>query len=453
MKLTRLLAMLLALIFAVSAFAACTEDEGNTPDDGTTAADTTAEPEDTTPAGPIDDYSANPFTPEVYDPNADNEMLDIFGAAYSDGDNGVIYGKCAVGATVTVTLPDGEFSVQSEGGRFAIRVHSATSKLEAVITQSYNGEQIGEPLNWTGKLKVPEHGEANFDAIIGYSNQGFFKKMLPDFTHTNLLDEETASDITKRIATRVNQLKAVANGCELIYLIAPSVITTYPEIVPPEVATQGEGKSKLDQAIEILEGAGAKVIDVRDSFAAHKNDELPLYYNYDSHWSEYGAYLAYVELFNYISEKYPAAAPRKFDEFNWTWNYYTRGDMPYYFGVCTGGTVYEHAVLREMNFETSPIISEIKRYTKKNSLAFNSYSDEMMDGGTYETGREDLPNLYVYRSSYGMQMYDLIPERGNNTTMHTCFYYTFNLSKIVKTNPNYVIFVISEWDIDELFTN
>ena len=143
MKLTRLLAMLLALIFAVSAFAACTEDKGNTPDDGTTAADTTAEPEDTTPAGPIDDYSANPFTPEVYDPNADNEMLDIFGAAYSDGDNGVIYGKCAVGATVTVTLPDGEFSVQSEGGRFAIRVHSATSKLEAlnpmsVISRGYS---------------------------------------------------------------------------------------------------------------------------------------------------------------------------------------------------------------------------------------------------------------------------------------------------------------------------
>lgn len=459
MKLTRLLAMLLALIFAVSTFAACSgntetpdvTDDG-TPADTTDPADTT-EPADTTPVAPADDYSAGPFVPEVYDPNADNDPLEVYSATYSDGDNGVIFGQCAVGATVTVTLPDGEFSVQSEGGRFAIRVRSATAKLEAVITQSYNGEQIGEALNWSGKLKVPDHGESNFDALIGYSNQGYFKKMLPDFTHTNLIDEGNVGTITQRIKTRAAQLKALSDGCELIYLIAPSVITAYPELVPPEVATQGEGKSKLDQTIEILESAGAKVIDVRDTFEAHKNDAIPLYYNYDSHWTEYGAYLAYVELFNYISEKYPAAAPRKFNEFNWTWSQCTLGDMPYYFCVKDSDSVSEYSVLRTMNFETSPIIEAIERYTVENSLAFRSYSDEMNDGGTYATEREDLPNLYVFRSSYGMQMYDLIPERGNNTFMHTCFYYTFNLSKIVKTEPDYVIYIISEWDIDEILYN
>ena len=274
--------------------------------------------------------------------------------------------------------------------------------------------------------------------------------MLPDFRHDNLLDDSDVKKVTTRIKSRVNKLNLLVDGCELIYLIAPSAISVYPELVPEEVAVQGEGKSKLDQTFELLEAAGATVIDVRDTFEAHKNDAIPLYYNYDSHWTEYGAYLAYVELFNYISEKYPDAAPRKFNDFDWTWSYCCLGDMPFYLSIDDSDSVSEYSVLRTMNFETSPVIKAIERYSLENSLAFRSYSEEMMDGNTYVTERENLPDLYVCRNSYSMQMYDLIPERGNTTYMHTCFSETFNIAKISEAQPDYVIYIISEWDINEI---
>jgi len=415
-------------------------------------AETTA-PVEITPPAPADDYSAGPFKAEVYDPSVNNDPIYVYGASYSDSFSGVIFGKCAVGATVKVSLPKGDYTVQSEAGRFAVRIKPGAQKINAVITQWYDGKQIGEAVNWSGRVKVPNHGESNFTAIIGYSNQGFFEKMVPYFANTNLLDDAAADTISVRIKNRADQLKTLADGCEIIYLIAPSVITTYPEVVPESVAVKGEGKSKLDQTFELLRNAGVKVIDVRDTFKAHKNDALPLYYNFDSHWTEYGAYLAYVELFNYISEKFPAAAPRKFDEFNWTESYFTLGDMPYYFTVDGADLVSEYSVLRTMNFETSPVIKAIRRYTKSNSLAMRSCSDEMLNGKTYRTNRSELPNLYVIRNSYGMQMYDLIPERGNTTVMNPCFTYTYNLANITRNDPDYVIYIISEWDIDEILYN
>ena len=82
-----------------------------------------------------------------------------------------------------------------------------------------------------------------------------------------------------------------------------------------------------------------------------------------------------------------------------------------------------------------------------------SCSDEMLNGKTYRTNRSELPNLYVIRNSYGMQMYDLIPERGNTTVMNPCFTYTYNLANITRNDPDYVIYIISEWDIDEILYN
>ena len=407
---------------------------------------------DVTPE-PVDEYSAGPFVAEVYDPSVNNDSISVYGASFSDNSSGVIFGKCAVGATVTVKLSNGEYTVQSEGGRFAVRIKPDGLNINAVLTQSYNGTQIGSSLSWSGKVKVQGRGEEGFDAVIGYGNQGFFEKMLPDFTHTNLLDEKTANTVAKRVADRIKKINAFSKGCEMIFLIAPSVITTYPELVPEEIAVQGEGQSRLDQMIEILEGAGAKVIDVRDTFEKHKNDALPLYYNFDSHWSEYGAYLAYVELFNYISEKYPAAAPRKFSEFNWTFNYSKLGDMLYYFCIDNGDNVAEYAVRRTRNFKTSSVIEAIQTYKRSDAMAFRAYSYEVVNGKTYNTDREELPNLYVFRNSYGTQMFDLIPERGNTTVMNACFGYSFNLASITKINPNYVIYIVSEWDIHELINN
>ena len=68
-------------------------------------------------------------------------------------------------------------------------------------------------------------------------------------------------------------------------------------------------------------------------FEPHKYDEMPLFQHFDSHWTDYGAYLAYVALFEHISERFPAAAPLPIDAFDWNPDYYQSGDMPMYLSL------------------------------------------------------------------------------------------------------------------------
>lgn len=472
MKKLRLIALMMALLFVFGTFAACNSTEDPSKDNETTpSAETTETPETDPPltgkqpvdAVPLDDKSLysdpNKRQPDVYDPNAEERELKIFGVSMSDGKYAVAYGQCAVGALVTIKSEHGEFSVQSEGGSFAMRIYNPNFKTTLEVSQSYNGEQIGETLSWEGIMIKPnkDYDATDFGVVIGLENQGFFKKMIPYFENTNLMAEDTMSKITERYARRVEELKEVGDGCEIITVLVPSSMTVYPELVPEELATPGEGEGKFDQVVDLLTEAGVTVLDMRETLIEHKNDSLPIFYDYDSHWTDYGAYLAYVELFDYISDRYPAATPRKFDEFNWNWDYFSRFDMPYYFDICWGGDVFEYTFFRERKFDSVPAVNKIKQYDWSDlgykSIAFLGYTEEAINGGTYKTEREELPDLYVFRSSFGVHWYDLLVDKSDSCTMHPTFSYTYNFAEIKKAEPDYIIYVVSEWDFDKILDN
>lgn len=399
------------------------------------------------------DYVAPGFTPEVYDP-ADTRALKVWGLSYSDGDYAVCFGQCAVGAKVTLENEEGTFSVQSSGGTFMLRFYSPLVMAEITLTQSYDGKQIGDPISYKGEIAQTDFGDA-WSALCADGYQGFFHKMLPDYMGTNLLDDATLNEITERYSGRVEKLATqVGDGCELICVLVPSSMTTYPEMVP-DIYKKASGKTKFDQAKEALEKAGVTVIDMRETFKAHKNDSLPLYYRQDSHWADYGAYLAYVDLFDYISDRYPEAAPRKFNEFEWEWKYYTGGDMAYYFGLdeVEGGTCFEYTYQRFMKFDLPQQMSGLKRYKRQNSLGYSSYGDVIINGGSFKTERPELPDVFVYRNSYGSQMFDIIAERCNTSYFNPMFTYSFNLAQITKAEPDYVIYIMSEWDFDNILFN
>ncbi len=398
-------------------------------------------------------YAAPAKMPEVYDSTA-NRALKVHGASVSDGNWCVLYGECAIGATVKVKNSKGTFSVVSEGGCFALRFWNPdTEKADLLVYQTVNGKQTGHGFRWQGEIARQED-KNGWGVRMGYGNQGFFEKMIPDFTHTNRLDEKTLQTVQTRYADRVKKLQSVGDGCEMVMVLVPSAMTVYPELVPEEVAIPGAGESRFDQLKTVLTKAGVTVIDLRETFAARKNDSLPLYFHYDSHWTDYGSYLAYVALYNHIAEKYPEAAPRTFDQFTWERSYHTRGDITWYFGLDKGGVIYEHTVLRRMNFTPVKEVKNILRYPDESwSLSYPCYSKEITGGGTYKTNRQNLPDIMVMRNSFGAYMYDLMVERSDTAVMMPSFSYTFNLAQIQKNAPDYFIWVLSEWEFGSIVEN
>ena len=76
-----------------------------------------------------------------------------------------------------------------------LRFYSPLVRAEITLTQTYNGEQIGDPVSYEGEIAQTDFGDA-WSALAANGYQGFFHKMLPDYMGTNLLDEATLNEVT-----------------------------------------------------------------------------------------------------------------------------------------------------------------------------------------------------------------------------------------------------------------
>ncbi len=362
----------------------------------------------------------------------------------------VMVGKCAENAEVTATIGDESVTVDSYGGYFSVYFSKIGGVHQVTFTQTVNGEPFDQPRTYTA---APTSSKMEGEQKVIASNekfQFFLSKMIPDFVGGNLYDQNTMLSMTARIKDKVDLVKSYNPDAEIIYMVIPSPMTIYPELVP-DFYTQTTGETRLDQVLKGIENSGATVIDVRDTFMKHKNDEMPLYYKLDSHWADYGAYLAYVELFDHISEKFPDAAPRDEDEFIWEEGFYKSCDAILYLDY-PQKDVEEYAYYRQFGFEVPETINSVPRYRFPPVYPIPQliYSEESTAEKTFYTNRENLPSCTVFRDSYSASIFDLIPERMDATHYMGMWNYAFDGKAILFEQPDYVIYLIAEWNMDEI---
>ncbi len=358
----------------------------------------------------------------------------------------VMIGTCAEGAEVTAQLGDETVTVPSYHGWFSASFTKKGSLHKVTFTQTVNGEAYDIPRTYNA---IPQTSSKAGEQTVIASNteyQFFLSKMIPDFEGENLYNKKSLDSMATRVSSRLDTMHQYNSDAEIIYMVIPSPMTIYPELVP-NAYEHNEGETRLDQVTEALRGAGATVIDVRDTFNAHKNDEMPLYYKLDSHWADYGAYLAYTELFNHISQKFPEAAPRAIDDFDWVTDDYKSADVIMYLDI-DQDDVTEYGYYRNFkdSIDVPAEILQIPRYRLPQLL----YSDDCTAKITFDTNREELPSCMVYRDSYCAAIFDLIPERMNVTNYVGMWNYAWSNSNVQKEQPDYVIYIIAEWNLDEI---
>lgn len=372
--------------------------------------------------------------------NPQNKYLSVLNSTLTDNGYFVVVGKCEEGATVTATTSSQNVTSTSDRGYFSVRI-----KQEGALTR----------VKLVAKGKLTEQYTFDVDPIIpsrdmwsivganGYNF--FFQKMMPDFMQTNTLSSSQMSNITNKIKNRVESLKQQSPNTKIIYMVVPSKASIYPELVPSDYP-KGTGTSRLEQMNSAIEAGGAKVINLLDVFKQHKNDDYKLYWKTDSHWTDYGAFVAYTELFNYISKDFPAAAPKKMSDFNFAGDFYEGGDMIYYMMMSQSET-REYCWYRTPKFKMLGGISDVTRYRKPDYLM---YSDNLVPEIQFNTGKSNLPDLYVLRDSYSAQIFDILADRGNKTVYKSMWNLSFNLYDVANYNPDYVIYICSEWNIDSI---
>ncbi len=443
-----LIAVALLLLSATLFLASCTE---NTPSDNSSASG------DVSANDVKDDKDGNSTADDASSENKNNNngntqdsppestgdgKMEVLYCTYSEKPYFAMVGRCEDGATVTAQCNGETVTSESYKGWFSLRLKCTAATADVKLSQSRGGEVLST-LNY--KARPKNQAADMWKVVTGKNFQFFFQKMLPDFQGTNNYADYVYTNLTNKTRNRINQLHTINPNAEIVYLIVPSSMTVYPELVP-EQYKPASGPTRLDKTMDALEAGGATVIDLKALFAEHKNDEMPLYYKLDSHWADYGAYVAYDALFDHISEKFPDAKPREIDEFNWNPGYYQSGDMTYYLQM-SQAKVQEYAYYRTFDFSVSASILSVPRYRSSQMLC---YSDEVTWENTIKTFRDTLPNITVMRDSYSTQIYDIIAERANNTYYRGMWDYTWDINSLTYQNPDYVVYIVAEWNIDSI---
>ena len=372
--------------------------------------------------------------------------ISLEAASFSEKPYFALVGRCSEGATVTGEANGETVTSKSYHGWYSLRLKCTGKNVDVKISQSIDGTQIGETLEYRIKPVTPSSDM--WPTVTGGDFQFFFQKMLPDFQGNNVPSGGVLNNLSARVKLHLEALRKVNPNAEIVYMIVPSSMTTYPELVPSQYK-QATGATKLDKTMEAIERGGGTVINLKSIFAEHKNDEMPLYYKLDSHWSDYGAYVAYNALFEHISEKFPSAAPRPESDFDWNEGYYNSGDMAYYLAM-SQSKIKEYSYYRTFKDKVPASVTQFNRYDSATSL---TYSDEMTWENTIVTGNSDLPNCIVMRDSYSTQMYDILAERMNRTVYRGMWGYSWDNWLITSEKPDYIIYLIAEWNIDAILYN
>ena len=364
--------------------------------------------------------------------------------SYDQKPYAVAVGECQDGAVVRCVDGDGnEYVTESFHGWFSVRFrYSAGCSL--TLTQTLDGKNIGKKAVYKPRPNTPD---AQTGVVAGKNGQFFYEKCLDDFMCKNLPSGGTLDKLKNNVKSRLASLSSKGRDTKIVYMIVPSSITLYPECVPDEYK-QGSGKTRRQLMMEALEDSGAIVIDLEETFNAHKNDRQTIFYKTDSHWTEYGAFLAYTELFDIIDDDFPLSSPLAYNDFEWIEGLYKTGDMLNYLHMTS--PVYLKPGFSDADcLEYCFFRTEANNVTGVQRRRFEEtgvYSEDVTAKFISDTHRTEYPNILLIRDSYGTQLTDLIAGNANIAYFQQMWDYTFYSSVIENYDIDYVVYVVSEWN-------
>ncbi len=103
-------------------------------------------------------------------------------------------------------------------------------------------------------------------------------------------------------------------GIHYLFTVAPNKSTIYPEYMPGSIR-KIHPQSRLDQLIAHMNRYSTlRVLDLRPALWEAKRVR-PAYYLTDSHWNDWGGYVAYAEVMKRLRRHFASARPRPLPEF------------------------------------------------------------------------------------------------------------------------------------------
>lgn len=396
-----------------------------------------------------------------------------------------ILGTCEADSVINATLAGGgKTSVNANGTVFVIEVEVGDRpEAHIQLTATAPDKTESDAKNVVTGYSSITDGNLVYPTVLADKATLFLQSSLDILSDDVLRTNTAAKAFTDKINGYINTLKNMGET-ELIYVLMPSKSSAMTDMLP-EGTEVTDGITLYEQAVAAIKASDATLIDMKAVLAEAELEDYPLYYRTHSAWSEYGAYLTYVTLMNYIAEKYPDAAPKGLDEFEIKEvKDALGGDLAYHFGLdgtLLTETFYDFvpkfdldmgdSAPEDLEVEKTWLISGIKQYVGDNDYKFyDSYfanklihkdpAYTLVDStfGFY-TGRDTLPTAFIYRDEATYGAVDMLAERFNNCMFEAAGAFNVNASKASdyaaegKKNVDYIIVMVSEENLPTLIPN
>lgn len=193
-------------------------------------------------------------------------------------------------------------------------------------------------------------------------------------------------------------------GIRYIYMIAPNKSTVYGEFMP-DAYTRVRASSGLDDMVEYLKkNTRVTVVDSRQAFLAAKSRQR-LYLKTDTHWNQYGAFLAYSEIMKPLSAWFPSLRAKTLEDFTIETNKGNGGDLT----ALIGGT--------EFIKDDFPVLKP----KDGSSLKLDGINDKAKSPLTVTRPDNRLPRAIFFRDSFFSSVAPFIA----NHFSYSCYYWDY----------------------------
>lgn len=247
-------------------------------------------------------------------------------------------------------------------------------------------------VNWNNDLHARHLGVAAVEGKVVMGRDGWlYLEGLPieDYKCTIPFTDEELHKIASSLLQRRDYFKA--RGIPFYFLVAPNKSTIYPEFLPDSVRKTGD-TCRFDQIIKYLtEYTDLKVIDVRKDLADAKQLERD-YHKTDTHWNDYGAFIAYTRLMQEISKDVSGVNALKLDDMEFSSSVGPGGDLAGMLGLLEGMSEQRILLRPKAGFKAV----EFKDVAYKNPSALPSTPIRLFENRSLNK----RPRLLVLRDSF-----------------------------------------------------
>ncbi len=290
-------------------------------------------------------------------------------------------------------------------------------------------------INWHNHMKVQWLGSVSSPKVIKGKNDWFFctgNRTLDYCCQAtqpfSLLELARWQEILEEWRDRLAE-----RGTRFLLVLAPNKHTIYPEYLPDWVKKIGD-KSRLEQLVEHLkEHSNIEVLDLRPAFLEGKKRGR-LYHRTDTHWNDYGAYIAYREIMVRLRKWFENAAPQPESDFTGSTVLGRGGDMAILMG--------QERSIKEERIIFQPKTPRCAR--KVDAGEITNMGKWVKDGEpvVMECPSGRIARAVVFRDSYCSALIPFLSEHFGRTVY--IWQHRFNEEVIEHEKPDVVIFEILE---------